>query len=117
MRLSDFKDEQGIEVVAKLLSPIGNIAADKELAALREHHRHMGDFASALLQRHSRDVMDILAILDGKDPADYHCTAGSVLLGVLDLLSDPELMALFGLQRQTPASSGSASATIEAQAE
>lgn len=116
MRLSEFKDEKGVEVVAKLLVPIGNIAADKEMASARKGSKHMGDFASLLLQRHTQDVMTMLAALNDQDPADYHCTAATVLVDVFNMISDPELMMLFGLQRQTPASSGSASENTEARA-
>lgn len=112
MRLSDFKDEKGIEVVAKLLIPIGNIAANSKNAEARGKGNLA--FASALLQNNQRDVMDMLAILNDKDPAEYHCTAASALVDVFSMISDPELLQLFGLQRQTLASSGSASATTEA---
>lgn len=114
MRLSEFKDEKAVEVVAKLLVPIGNIAADKEMANARKNSRHMGEFASLLLQRHTQDVMAMLAVLNDREPSDYHCTAATVLMDTFNMLSDPELMALFGLQRQTSASSGSASETTEA---
>lgn len=115
MRLSEFKDEKGIEVVAKLLVPICNIAANKDNAKARD--QSAAAFAASMLQNNASDVKDMLAILDDKDPAEYHCTAGSVLIDVLNMLSDPELMVLFGLQRQTPVSSGSASENGEAMAE
>ena len=114
MRLSEFKDEKGVEVVAKLLVPIGNIAADKEMAGIQKDSRNVGDFASLLLQRHTQDVMTMLAVLNDQDPADYPCNAATVLVDVFNMISDPELMMLFGLQRQTPASSGSASENTEA---
>lgn len=116
MRLSEFKDEKGVEVVAKLLVPIGNIAADKEMANIQKDSVHMGDFASLLLQKHPQDVMAMLAVLNDQDPEDYHCTAATVLVDVFNMISDPELMMLFGLQRQTAASSGSASENTEAPA-
>lgn len=114
MKLSEFKDEKAIEVVAKLLVPIGNIAADKEMEEEKISAKHMGAFASAALQKHSRDVMDMLAILDDQDPAEYHCNAATVLRDVMIMFSDPDMLALFGLQRQTPASPGSASENTEA---
>ena len=73
-------------------------------------------FAAAILQNNAAEVKDMLAILDDKDPADYRCSAASVLADVFNMLCDPELMALFGLQRQTTASSGSASGNTEAPA-
>lgn len=115
MRLSDFKDEKGIEIVAKLLVPIGNIATNK--ANAKAKNENMFVFASALLQNNKRDVMDMLAILSDKDPTEYHCTAATAMSDIVEMLSDPDLLALFGLQRQTQASSGSASGSTEATAD
>ncbi len=106
MRLSEFKDEKGIEVVAKLLVPIGKIATNAKNASAKNGSRL--DFAAALLQNNPGEVKDMLAILDDKEPAEYHCTAATVLLDVFNMISDPELMTLFGLQSQNQASSGSA---------
>lgn len=119
MRLSEFRDEQGVEVVAKLLVPIAKIVSnEKNAKAQKEANEGKGsmlDFVSALLQNSPRDVMDMLAILDGKDPNEYHCSAATVLVDALHMVSDPELLMLFGLQRQTLASPGSALETTGAQ--
>lgn len=114
MRLSDFKDEKGVEIVAKLLVPIKNISSNPK----NDEARDEGDlaFAAAMLQNSPRDAMDMLAILHEQDPKDYHCSAATVLVDVFNMISDPELLALFGLQRQTLASSGSALENIEARA-
>lgn len=112
MRLSEFKDEKGIEVVAKLMGPIGAIASNKENAKAKD--KSVLEFASSMLHNNPKEIMSMLAILDDKDPADYHCNAATVLHDVFNMVCDPELLMLFGLQRQTPASSGSASESTEA---
>jgi hypothetical protein len=114
MRLSEFKDEKGIEVVAKLLVPIGKIAQNQNNAKTKEKGGTLLDFASAMLQNNPKEVMSMLAILDDKDPAQYHCSAASVLMDVFNMIVDPELLQLFGFQSKTPASSGSASGNTEA---
>jgi len=114
MKLSEFKDEKAIEVVAALMEPVGNIAANPENKKAREDGGTVAHFAGALLRNNPKDIMNMLAILDDKDPADYHCTAATILMDTFNMLSDPELMTLFGLQRQTPAFSGSALETTEA---
>ncbi len=112
MKLSEFKDEKGIEVVAKLLVPISNIAKNK--GNVEAKGKSLIEFAAAMLQNNQKDVKDMLAILADADPAEYHCSAASVLVDVLNMLNDPELMQLFGLQSKTPASAGSASESTEA---
>lgn len=111
MRLSDFKDEKAIEVVADLLEPIFNIVSNAENAKAKDDG--MIKFAGAMLKNSAKDVMSMLAILDDKEPSEYHCNAASVMRDVVNMLSDPELMQLFGLQRQTQTSAGSASEITE----
>lgn len=111
MRLSDFKDEKAIEVVADLLEPIANVVTNEKNAEAKD--KGVLQFASAMLKNSAADVKSILAILDDKDPAEYHCTAASVLGDVVNMLSDPELMQLFGLRSETATSAGSASMKTE----
>lgn len=112
MKLSEFKDEKAIAVIADLLGPIGNIARVKANADAR--NKTPLEFAASILKNNPKDCMTMLAILDDKDPASYHCNAATVLADMVNMLSDDELMALFGLRSKTPASSGSASGNIEA---
>ncbi len=113
MKLSAFKDEKGVEVVAKLLGPLGRIVSNKENADMKD--KSLLQFASTLMRNNPKDIIAMLAILDGKEPEEYHCSAASILADVLNMLSDEELLQLFGVRRQNPASSGSASENTEAQ--
>jgi len=115
MRLSEFKDEKAIAVVAKLLGPIGVIAKNQNNIDAKANNGSMTDFASAMLQNNPKEIMAMLAILDDKDPAEYHCNAATVLMDVFNMVSDPALLQLFGLQSKTQPPSGSASENTEAQ--
>lgn len=111
MKLSEFKDEKAIEVVAKLLVPIANIAENAKNAKAKGASKL--EFASALLANNKKEVMDMLAILSDKEPGEYHCNAATVLMDVFNMLSDPDLVQLFGLQSKTSTSSGSATENTE----
>lgn len=113
MRLSEFKDEKAIEVVAKLMLPITEIA--KNTKNKESRYKNRLEFASALLQNNAKEIKEILAILNDTSLEEYHCTAASVLNDVLEMVTDPEMMALFGLRSKTPPSSGSASENTEGQ--
>lgn len=121
MKLSDFKDEKGVEIAAKLLPSITNIVTNEKTAAVQKAmegtNGNLMEFASAMLQNSPRDVMNMLAILHEHDKKEYHCSAATVLVDTLSMITDPDLLALFGLQGQTPASSGSASENTEAPAQ
>jgi len=113
MKLSDFTDEKAIEVVAKLLIPMGNIAKNSANADAKGKNKI--EFASQLLRNNAKDVMNMFAILHDVEPSEYHCNAATILMDTVEMLNDAPLMELFGLQSQTPASSGFASTNGEAQ--
>ncbi|WP_305116639.1 hypothetical protein [Acutalibacter muris] len=115
MRLSEFKDEKAIEVVAALLEPIGKIAKNPKNQESRGEGKTILDFAAAMLKNNPADAKDMLAILADKEPESYHCNAATVFRDILLMLSDPEIMELFGVQSKTPPSSGSVSETTEGQ--
>lgn len=113
MRLSDFRDDQATDVIAKLLEPVGTIAADERNASARSGG--VFGFASALFRNNPREMMAIFAILNGEEPETYHCSAASLLYDLIEMLNDPELLALFGLRSRTAASSGSVSENTTAE--
>ena len=111
MRLSEFKKEKAIEVVANLLIPIGNIVANPA----NEEAKDGGvlKFASEMLKNNTKDAIEILAILADEPVESYTCTGVTVLKDMLNVLSDPDLLELFGLQSQTQTSAGSALTSSE----
>ena len=111
MRLSEFKDEKAIEVVADLLVPIGNIVANPANKEAKDSG--VIAFASAILKNNTKDAKDMLAILADEPIESYTCTAATVLKDMLNVLSDPDLLELFGLQSQTQTSAGSALTSSE----
>ena len=111
MRLSEFKKEKAIEVVANLLIPIGNIVANPANKEAIDGGKIA--FASAILKNNTKDAKDMLAILADEPIESYTCTAATVLKDMLNVLSDPDLLELFGLQSQTQTSAGSALTSSE----
>lgn len=97
MKLSDYTGEQAIEVAAELLIPITKIVANPENA--KRQGANKLEFASAMLKNNPSEVMEILSILHGKD--GFQCNGVTALVGLFELLSDPEMMELFGLQSKT----------------
>ena len=109
-RLSEFENEQGVIVVAKLLQPIARIVAK---AKDMDRNKSAIEFVSMMLEQSPKETMEIFAILSETPVEEYHCSGASLLADTLKLASDKELMELFGLQSQTPTSSGSAMETSE----
>lgn len=97
MTLRDFTGAEGIQVIGKLLVPITTILGNPD----NKQDIDSGDLLAqigAFFRNNPREVLEILAIMDRKDPAVYNITAQEALGKLLSWFDDPELLGLFGLQ-------------------
>lgn len=105
-KLSEFKNEEGVIIISKLLQPVFRI-----IQKVHDMERPDGmtamDFVSMMLEASPKDVIEIFAILSETPVDEYECNGASIMANAIILASDKELMELFGLQSQTPTSSGS----------
>ena len=105
MKLSDIKGERAIEVIADLIEPITNIATDKECADLFSvkpvkdedkkvtARKHLVKKVPTLLKSHKRDVIKIIATLDGKSVDDMNVF--SIAAALIGFVQDEALIELF----------------------
>lgn len=129
MKLSEIKGERTLDVVAELIEPIANIAADKETAKMfRREKAPEGvdprEFAAnrlksgvpSLLKAHKRDVVSILATIEGVTAQEYTASLNLAKLAkdCVDLITDEEFSDLFISAMPGGENSGSASLTTEA---
>lgn len=123
MRLSDFRGEEAIEVLADIIEPLAFICADPEIQALNhtEGGTPMIAYVKPMLKNHSKEVVEILAILNRQSTEEYRAglTLATLPLQVLELINDPEIQNLFHSQSQSPvdlsAFSGSVTESTEAE--
>ena len=103
MRLSDFKGEAALDVLADIIEPLANILADKEIQALsKKENTPVIAMVKPAIKNHKKDLIEILARLDEKPVDEYEKTMSLLTLPkqVLELLNDPEVQSLFQSQGQ-----------------
>lgn len=105
MKLSDIRGEKAIEVIADLIDPIAGIASDPKCANLFKGDIKKGETPRQagirnlrakvpyLLKAHSAEVISILATLNGMPGETLNVF--SITKGIIDMLSDKELIELF----------------------
>lgn len=117
MRLSEYKGEQALDMLADLIEPVATIMADPEIERLARSGQPQVKIIKPAIKNHKKEVIEILAILDCADPSDYASKVNLFTLPakLLEILNDPDLMSLFTSQGQTKdeTSSGSATENIE----
>lgn len=114
-KLSDYKDEEAIELWADLLDPISEIFTDKEVAEVVNSNVNRLTLARTMLKTHSKEVK---AILERIDPEPV--TGLNIVIRLTNILAEigqnPEIAAFFGFagRAMTPKeSSGLPTESIE----
>ena len=101
MKLSEIKGEKALEVLADVLEPLMRIMADKDIKkAYQGENTNKIKFIQTLLKTHSKDVIEIMAILDGADPKTYEINLLSLPAKLLEIINDPIMQDLFSSQAQ-----------------
>lgn len=113
-KLSDFKDEKGIEIASEVLSVIMEMLAD-ERNREQEGEKNRFKMFSSFMKNTPGKMKEIFAILSEEDVKTYHCDGAEAMTNLLIMANDPIILGLFLSQSQTgdAKSSGSASENIE----
>lgn len=102
MRLSEIKGEDALDVIAEILDPAATLLADAEVQAVIESRKPYIIIAKTILSRQKKAILEILAILDRKDPKEYKPSLIELPVKLIQLLEDilenEELMSLFHSQ-------------------
>lgn len=116
MKLSDIKGERALEVLADIIDPATSIIADDEIVSIYKSKKPRILLAKKVIANHKKEILTILAILEGKDPKTYQPSLVQLPKMILDLINDEELASLFTSQNQMKGnvSSGSVTENIEA---
>lgn len=119
MKLSDFKGEEALDILADLLDPVAIIAGDKEVKAIYNSGRPKLYLVKYIIKNHKKEIIEILAILDKEDPATYaeKLTLITLPTKVIELFNDKDLQELFQSQSQMNEGTSSGSATEITEAE
>ena len=96
-KLSEYENEEALELLADTLVPITRISADEEFVK----KFRSGNVMLAIqyvLKNHKNDVLTILARLEGVPLEEYKCNIFTLPLVLIKLINDPELMDFFASQ-------------------
>lgn len=100
MKLSDYKNEEALDILADIIEPASEIFSDKKIVDLLRKDEAPMKAIKIAIKDHKKSVMEILAILDGVKPDEYECNVFTLPMKVLEVLNDEELLKFFTLQGQ-----------------
>lgn len=122
MKLSDYKGEEALDVLADIIEPLANIIADAEIQELsKKPNTPIIAMVKPAIKNHKGDLIAVLARIENVPVEQYRETMNLITLPkqVMELLNDPEVQNLFFSQGESQvtssASSSSAMENIEAE--
>lgn len=97
MKLSDFKGEDALDVLAEIISPVTEIVNDADVKAAWKNGTNISKCAELVLKNHRKAAITVLAATRKKTPEEYMktVTVFSVPLHLAELMSDEVLLNFF----------------------
>lgn len=113
MKLSEVKGERALDILADIIEPAAAIIMDKELSDLAKSGAPKINLVKPIIKNHKREVIEIMATLEGENPEQYaeKINVFTLPAQLLEILNDPELVNLFTWQGQKTENETSGSAT------
>ena len=120
MKLSEFKDEKALDLVADIIEPLSILSVDEDFVNAVKSGNKLKAIKIAL-KEHQKEIITILALLDGEDPSNYHFNLLQIPKKVMSIINelekDEDLKSLFLSSDVTETSFTSVSESTEVENE
>ncbi len=110
MKISDFKNEEAIDLLADIMEPTARLLSNSKLKEAIKANKTKGEIIKLILKEGKAEIMEILAYLHREDPQKFKCTVVSITKDLFDILNDEDLKDFFTSQAQMMAKESSTSA-------
>lgn len=120
MKLSEYKNEDAIELLGEIIEPVTKVMGDSELKEILSNQSNKNKkltVVSFVLKKHKSEVIEILAKLDGKKVDEYECNIFTLPMKVMEILNDEELQLFFKSQVDEIVKEGTGSAMANTEEE
>lgn len=100
MKLSDYKGEDALELLADILEPAMEIIRDKKISEMAKSKATRGTLVKTIIKDHKKSILEIMAYIGGEDPVSYNPDIITLTGDLLELFNDEAFMELFQSQGQ-----------------
>ena len=99
-KLSEYKDEEALDLLLDLMSPCMNIMSNnKDLLDELAYPEKRLETCVSIVRNNKKDVIEIMRILDGNNP-DYHFSVMDLPFRLLEIATDKEFIDFLSLRAQ-----------------
>ena len=92
--LSEYKDEEALDLLAELFEPMTSFFMDDEFVKTFDSGNRLGAVKIAI-KNHKPEVMQILAAMEGVPVEEFHCNVMTLPIRLYQLITTPEIADFF----------------------
>jgi len=111
MRLSDFENEDALDLLADIIEPASEIMTDQKIVSIFRSGKPVIFAVAEILRNHKKSAIEIVAAMHRQSPDKVRFNAITLASDVLEIMNDPQLQQVFSLQGQNEEHTSSGSAT------
>ena len=112
-KISEFKDDEAMDVLAEILEPAVNIAKNKKFVnafrGTEDEKPNRIEAVKILLNENREDIVKIMAVLNETPVEDFHYSLITLPSMILQVLNDKEVLSFFSTQGETDSATSSGS--------
>lgn len=109
-RLSDYKDDEALDLLGEIIEPIMEIAQDAKVKdTIFGEKRDFAAFVKTLVKDHRKSVIEVMAVLDNTPVAEYHCDLMTLPLRIYDIITSKTMLDFFSSLAEMASESASIS--------
>lgn len=94
MKLSEYKNEEALDILADILDPVSEIVTDKNVKKAYENGNLL-NVAKVIIKNHKKSIIEILARFDNIPVEEYNCNIFSLPKKIVEILNDSDLLNFF----------------------
>lgn len=102
MKLSEYKGEDALELLADILEPTAIILKDQSVWELAKKSRPI-DCVTYVLREYKKEIIQIMAAMDGVSVDKYECNVFTLPSKLLEITNDEDMKTFFNSQLQNVA--------------
>lgn len=110
--LSDYKNDEAIELWADLLDPLSEILTDEKIRTVVQSNKNRLEIAKTILKEHPQETNDILLRID-PTPIDGLNIVLRLVSVITDIGKNEEIKGFFGYAEQAKKADGSGGSAME----
>lgn len=95
MKITEYKNEDALELLCDLLDPMTKILSDKELLEAMKDGASKIEIVKTAIKNNKSSVIEVLARLKGVPVKDYNENLISMIAEIFTILNDEELLSFF----------------------